>query len=169
MIERFDDALKNVADGVKEEPVLFLATFKNARRTPCVTLSCSDLPPCIIHSLHAVTTACMLVHLGNKKKNKKNDPNPRHYYNDHSYHTDEPRVLKYADDPHVVRSLPDFTPGPDFSLTETSRTQIRDVFLAARCTKVVSVPWYSFFGGNNLETFKTYLKDLLEKEAGIVL
>ena len=62
-------------------------------------------------------------------------------------------------------------------MSKTAKTELRDMFLAQRCAKVVTVPWYAFdFNKENagspvkiLETRKKYVKDLLATELGVAL
>jgi hypothetical protein len=52
--------------------------------------------------------------------------------------------------------------------TRTAKTELRDFFLARRCAKVVTVPWFEFAAvKNSPEKRRLYVKEKLAKEAGV--
>jgi very-short-patch-repair endonuclease len=55
----------------------------------------------------------------------------------------------------------------DASMTRTAKTELRDLFLAKQCAKVVTVPWFEWRVLNTFEARRAYVKKKLAKEAGI--
>ena len=54
------------------------------------------------------------------------------------------------------------------STTRTAKTELRDLFLAKRCAKVVTVPWFEFAKvQGSPEKRKMYVKEKLAKCAGV--
>jgi cellobiose-specific phosphotransferase system component IIA len=57
----------------------------------------------------------------------------------------------------------------DGTTTKNAKTELRDLFLGQRCTKVLTVPWFEFSKFNASEVKRTsYVRELLAKE-GIVV
>jgi hypothetical protein len=61
------------------------------------------------------------------------------------------------------------TTSRDASPTRTAKTELRDLFLAKQCAKVVTVPWFEWRRLNSPEKRKMYVKEKLAAEAGIEL
>jgi hypothetical protein len=55
----------------------------------------------------------------------------------------------------------------DTSMRRTAKTELRDLFLAKQCAKVVTVPWFEWRALNTFEARTAYIKKKLAKEAGI--
>ena len=58
----------------------------------------------------------------------------------------------------------------DASMTRTAKTELRDLFLAKQCAKVVTVPYFEFDRVmNSPEKLRLYVKEKLAQDAGIVV
>jgi hypothetical protein len=58
----------------------------------------------------------------------------------------------------------------DASTTKTAKTELRDLFLAKQCAKVVTVPYFEFDRVmNSPEKRRLYVKEKLARDAGIVV
>jgi len=55
----------------------------------------------------------------------------------------------------------------DASMKRTAKKELRDLFLAKQCAKVVTVPWFEWRALNTFEARRAYVKKKLAKEAGV--
>jgi very-short-patch-repair endonuclease len=55
----------------------------------------------------------------------------------------------------------------DALMTRTAKTELRDLFLAKQCAKVVTVPWFEWRALNSPEARSAYVRKKLAKEAGV--
>jgi len=61
----------------------------------------------------------------------------------------------------------DFSSLRDALMTRTAKTELRDLFLAKHCAKVVTVPWFEWNALNSPEARSAYVRKKLAKEAGV--
>ena len=55
----------------------------------------------------------------------------------------------------------------DALMTRTAKTELRDLFLAKQCAKVVTVPWFEWRALNSPEARSAYVRKKLAKEASV--
>ena len=60
------------------------------------------------------------------------------------------------------------SPSRDASMTRTAKTELRDLFLAKQCAKVVTVPWFEWARLDSPEKRRGYVKKKLA-DAGVVV
>jgi very-short-patch-repair endonuclease len=73
------------------------------------------------------------------------------------------------DGPSHYHHNSDSSSSRDALMTRTAKTELRDLFLAKQCAKVVTVPWFEWRALNSLEARSAYVKKKLAKEAGLVV
>jgi hypothetical protein len=61
----------------------------------------------------------------------------------------------------------DSSSSQDASMTRTAKTELRDLFLAKQCAKVVTVPWLEWRALNTFKTRRAYVKKKLAKGTGV--